>query len=218
MSFTRGIRLRRSSAQWRERAGMSPSGAGHGGRAVRSALLAVAALLLMTAQALPAAANPQETDEGRLLVVQAVSLIANRAAPETVQDRIQDSLMAPDLTGVDLDKVEAALALVEESPGDPEALGEARGLLESAVSIRAATGYGEIPEPGEVGTGEQFAAGIATGTTVILDPLDPELGIGDAGDVILIVLAAGSIVLGLYLSRRWRPDHTVSELRREVQS
>ena len=86
--------------------------------------------------------------EGRLLVLQAVSLIANRATAETITERIVDVLEAPDPSGVDLDIVEEALALVEGAPDDPQALEEARGLLETSVEIRAATGYGSIPEPG----------------------------------------------------------------------
>ena len=93
-------------------------------------------------------------------------------------------------------------------------LEEARGLLETSVEIRAATGYGSIPEPGEAGTGTSpYTVGAATGTTVVLDSLDPALGISDTGDVVLLVLAAGAIVLGLFLARRWRPTHSTHDLR-----
>lgn len=183
-------------------------------RTARAALTTAAALLLVLTQALPSTANEEETDEGRLLVLQSISLIANRATPETIAERVEDALMAPDATGVDLDKVERALELVEGAPDSTQALAEARDLLEGAVDVRAASGYGEIPEPGMLGTGTSpYTAGGATGTTVVLDSLDPPLGISDTGDAVLLVLAVASVVLGLYLARRWRPTHAMRELR-----
>lgn len=181
---------------------------------VRTALIPMLVLLLVVAQALPSAANEEETEEGRLLVVQAVSLIANRATSESIVERIEDALQARDPTGVDLDKVEAALGLLQGATDDAQALDGARELLETSVDVRAATGYGAIPEPGMVGTDTApYTAGTASGTTVVLDSMDPALGISDTGDVVLIVLAAFSVLVGLYLARRWRPDHAMRELR-----
>lgn len=195
------------------RAATSPRGR-PGAPVARKVLTPTLVLLLLVAQALPSTANEEETDEGRLLVVQAVSLIANRATAESIMERIEDALEAPDPTGVDLDRVEEALALVQGAPDDAQALKEARDLLETSAGIRAASGYGSIPEPGEVGTDPPpYAAGAASGTTVVLDSLDPARGIGDTGDAVLLVLAAFSIMAGLYLARRWRPTHTTRELR-----
>lgn len=194
-------------------------GSPHRSRPARAALTTMVALLLVLTPASPSLANEEETGDGRLLVLQSISLIANRATSGTVAERIEDALMAPDTTGVDLDKVEQALGLVEGAPDSTQALAEARALLESAVNVRAATGYGEIPEPGMVGTGTApYAAGTASGTTVVLDSLDPPLGISDTGDVVLLVLAAVFIVLGLDLARRWRPTHPMRELRRRRAS
>lgn len=182
---------------------------------MRGRVLAVVwALILVVAVPQSAAANEEETDDGRLLVVQAVSLIANEATLDSIQERIEDVLSAPETAGVDMDKVQEALELVESSAGDPELLVRARVALEESVDVRAASGYGEIPAPGEVGTDmSPYATGAATGTSVVLDPLDPALGISDAGDAVLLVLAALSTVLGLFLIRRWRPTHSLRELR-----
>lgn len=198
--------------------GASPPGRA-GARVAQVALRPVLVLALILAQSLPSAADEEETEEGRLLVLQAVSLIANRATPETIAERIEDAVEAPDPRGVDLDNVEEALALVQGALDDPQVLEEARGLLETSVKIRAASGYGSIPGPGEVGTDTSpYATGTATGTTVVLNSLDPALGISDTGDVVLLVLAAGTIVLGVYLARRWRPAHSMRELRQVRES
>jgi hypothetical protein len=186
-----------------------------GARLFHVPALGILALMLVLAQAVPASANEEESDEARMLVVQAVSLIANRAAPEDIVDRIRDALAAPDTSDVDLEQVEKSLALVSDAAEGDAAWQEARVLLEDSVGIRAASGYGPIPEPGEVGTDTPaYTAGSASGTTVVLDSLDPPRGVSDVGDTLLLVGSGIAILLGLYLARRWRPAHSTRELRK----
>lgn len=178
-------------------------------------LLAVMGLVLLGAT--PASANEEETEEAQLLVLQSVALIANGAPKEAVIERIEDALEAPDPSGTDLDAVDEALALVEESSASagPEGFEEARTLLVGAVDARFATGYGEIPGPDEVGEGEApYATGAETGTTAVLDELRPTWGISDRGDLVLLVLSVLAIGAGLYLAHRWRPHDSIRQLRR----
>lgn len=180
-------------------------------------LLAVVGLVLLGTT--PAAASEEETEQASLLVIQSIALIANGAPKEAVIERIEDALEAPDPSNTDLDAVEEALALVEESSANagPEGFEEARTVLVGAVEARFATGYGEIPGPDEVGHAESpYATGAETGTTAVLDELRPAWGISDGGDTVLLVLAALAVGSGLYLARRWRPHASIRQLRRTM--
>lgn len=165
-----------------------------------------------------AQANGTATTEARLYVLQSVALIANDASVAVVAERITDALNAPDTAGTDLAKVKQALAIVEGSaPGAAGATdrNQARGILASAVDVRAATGYGTLPPPGELGQDTApYATGAGTGTAVVLDGFRPARGVSDRGDLVLLVLSGLAIALGVYLSLRWRPPDTLRELRR----
>lgn len=167
----------------------------------------VAALTLLLALLGPAAnAQPHEEESEFAvdLVQQAISLIANDGGADRALEKMDDALMAPDASGVDLALVEEAVALLEETGPETEAaaLSEARDLLLEAAPALAQ------PPPMEM------ARGLDTGTTVVLDPFQPPRGVSDGGDATLLALAVLAIVLGLWLSRRVRPHHTIRELRR----
>lgn len=192
-------------------------------RALSAVTAVLTAAVLLLALPATARADEEQTTEANLLVVQSVSLIANNALPQTVAERLTDALGAPDKSGVDLAKVQQALALVESaaSTGNPAGnrggpMAQARSLLEGAVDIRSATGYGQIPQPGKVGRdASPYAAGAQSGTTVVLDELKPARGVSDAGDGVLLAVAAVLLFAGYYLSRRWRPHHSIATLRRQ---
>lgn len=173
----------------------------------------VTAVLLLLPQA-PASANEEGTDQASLLVLQTISLIANGRDQTVVEERLSDALEAPDRSGVDMAKLQRSLQVLQGGEVDQEALDQVGEVLQGSVTIRAASGYGAIPGPGEV-SGDQpaFVTGSSTGTVVVLDELRPTRGVSGGGDVVLLVLAAGSILLGLYLARRWRPHHSIHELR-----
>ena len=184
----------------------------------RVGLLTAVALLAVLALPSSAQANEEETEEANLLVLQSISLIANDNEPDVIAERVADALEAPDKSGVDLAKVQQALTLVEESAtssDSAEKIAQARTLLVDAIDIRAATGYGEIPEPGEVGEDTApYATGAESGTTVVLDELNPARGVSDGGDAVLLAAGIAILLAGLYLSRRWRPHESIHELRR----
>lgn len=165
-------------------------------------VLGVVALAFMT----PAAfAQPHEEEESEFaidLVQQAISYIANDGSPEQALEKIEDALAAPDPTGVDLALVEQAAALVEDaSPAEEDAaLAQAQELL-----LQAAPALAKDPPRG--------ATGLDTGTTRVLAPFEPARGIRDGGDWVLLGLSAAAVALGLWLAWRWRPHHSLRELR-----
>lgn len=179
---------------------------------ITAVVLAVGLLLLPRA----ALADEEMSDQAQVLVLQAVALIANKAPADAVAERIQDALQAPDKSGTDLAKVRQAQPLVRAG-ATPSDLTQAQALLTGAIDIRFATGYGDIPQPGEVGQDRPpYATGAETGTTAVLGEFAPRRGISDRGDVALLILAGLAIGLGLVLAHRWRPPDTLRQLRHQV--
>lgn len=190
---------------------------GRPGGGISLALLLVGLLMVGPGYAYAEEGHGEESTMANVLVLQAISLIANGAPTDAVAERIQDALQAPDPTGTDLTLVAQALDLVEQgSPGASGAadLDQARDLLVRAIDIRYATGYGAVPEPGEVAQGQPpYASGADTGTTVVLDGLEPARGISDRADVVLLILGVLAVAAGLFLARRWRPHSSIRVLR-----
>ena len=194
---------------------------GRGGHRARNGVLAyrisavvLAVGLLLSPQA--ALADEEMSDQAQVLVLQAVALIANKAPADAVAERIQAALAAPDKSRTDLAKVRQAQSLLREgaTPGDIE---RASALLTGAIDIRFATGYGDIPRPGQVGEDRPpYATGAETGTTAILGEFEPRRGISDGGDVAILILAVLAIGLGLVLAHRWRPPKSLRQLRHQV--
>lgn len=204
VSVTLGLMRRISTVSGRRRGGSGPGDLVLG-------LVLVVILVLVSAPA--ATANEEETDEASLLVMQTISLIANGRDVDVVEERLVDALEAPDKEGVDMAKVEEAAALLEQEPVDEARLEQIREVLSEAVEIRAATGYGAIPEPGEMGEGSSIVTGAETGTVVVLDELRPARGVDSGNDVVLILVGLALAALGLVLARRWRPHHNIHQLR-----
>lgn len=174
-------------------------------------LLALLGTVLLLMFGLPGVAQANAgagSTEAHVIIQEAVGLIANGAEPAMVLERIDDVLKAPDQAGVDAAKVEQAKALVEGLPAGASAaqadavLQQARQLLESAVTAA------------ETGGTAKFATGTETGTTVILDEYKPAWGVRGGGDVVLLGLGVISVLLGLYLARRLRPQDSIRDLRR----
>ena len=189
----------------------------YSGARTRGAVVVVFVLGLLVALALPARADENEPKQSNMLVLQSISLIANRAPTDQVAEKIQDALNAPDKSGTDEAKVRQAQSLAREGATTTE-LAQARDLLTAAIDIRVASGYGQVPEPGKVSSDTPpYATGAETGTTVVLDELEPRRGVSDWGDAVLTVLAGLAIVLGIVLERRWRPHETIRQLRHQPE-
>ena len=177
----------------------------------------LASVVLAAAPARAAGGHTDESEVSAVLVLQAISVMANGGTAEAAAEKLNDALEAPDQQGTDLVKVEQALALVEGSVASSDSgtdLSRAREILVSAIAARAATGYGEMPEPGVVGEDmSPYASGADTGTIDVLDRFEPARGVHDGGDVVLLVLAVLMVATGLVLSHTWRPHDTIHELR-----
>jgi hypothetical protein len=175
------------------------------------AIGAAVALTLLTPGAVHAD-EPGESDEAKVLVLQAIALIVN--TPDdmmAIEERIGDALEAPHVEGVDLDMVEQAAAALDA--GDH---GQARDLLQSAIGAGPYVGTG-VPGAIREASGEPgapaYAVGAQAGTAVVLDAYQPEGGL-DRGEVVLLVLSVSVLLGGALLSWRLRPADTVRQLRR----
>lgn len=183
---------------------------------------AVLVVLLVIAVPLTAFANEEEEPtQSRLLVLQAVSLIANGASTEAVIERVGDALAAPDAAGTDLPNVRAARELLEGEASSAQ-LQQARELLTRSIAAPGPSpgpgpaGYGPIPAPGHVNESAQLATGSEPGTgNAVLDELSPSRGISDGGDAVLVGFAVVAIGVGILLAFRWRPAESVRLLRRQ---
>jgi len=184
--------------------------------AVLAVIFAVAALPGRALAAGEEEGHGEESNEARVLVMQAIALIVNEAEAERVVERIADAGEAPEKEGVDIAKVEQALEVAESVPGRA-GLNEARVLLQESIGAQPVSGYGEVAPIGEVSEGQPppFATGGDPGTGIVLDPVRPERGIGDGGDAVLFALAVAGLAVGLFLSYRFRPAHSIEQLRRE---
>ena len=164
---------------------------------------AAIALLLLTMPGV-AWADEMESDQAPVLVEQAIALIANDAGQARVAERIEDALQAPDKEGVNLGLVRKALDVVERPGQDQAALRETREILLESLGGKLPS----APQPG------RFATGTETGTSVVLDEFRPARGIADAGDATLLALSLVAVAVGLWLSVRLRPPHSIRELER----
>ncbi|MFF6833302.1 hypothetical protein ACFY84_15710 [Streptomyces sp. NPDC012438] len=149
-------------------------------------------------------ADEMESDQAPVLVEQAIALIANDAGQARVAERIEDALEAPDKEGVNLSLVRKALDVVERPGQDQAALRETREILLESLGGKLPS----APQPG------RFATGTETGTSVVLDEFRPARSIADAGDATLLALALAAVAVGLWLSVRLRPPHSIRELER----
>lgn len=188
-----------------------------GHRTARRRLLVVVALTtgLLLGGVGVAHADEEEPHQSNVLVLEAIALITNKAAPATITARLEDALTAPDKSGTDLTRVRQARSLVDR--GDQADLNRARQLLLGATNVRFATGYGAVPAPGQAGTDRPpYATGAETGTTAVLDEFTPRRGISDTGDVVLLSIAVLAVAVGMLLAHRWRPHDTLRALRHRL--
>jgi hypothetical protein len=161
-------------------------------RLVLTALVAGLAVLLPAGSAV---AHEGDSDQSRVLVLDALAYLANKpdGYEDNVADKVNDALEAPDTEGVDLTKVDAAKQALDA--GD---LATVRTQLQDSIE----------PLTGPV-TGEE------TGTTTMLDPMAGHTDWGVAG-VVLAVLSAAALLAGLLLGYRWRRRESLRDLRARI--
>lgn len=172
-------------------------------RVLCTSLLSVLMALGSAASASAGDGHDEESERASDLVQQSISLIANRGGVPRVLEKIEDALNASDPRGVDLAKVEQALAIVEGLDAETDevaAFAEARRLLVESTPQLAT-------EPADL------TEGLETRTTTVLDALEPARGVSGGGDLTLLLLSLAAIGLGVWMSVRLRPKHTIRQLR-----
>jgi hypothetical protein len=181
--------------------------------AIGRAVAATVSAAVLVFPAGPAAADDAgESDEARVLVLQAIALIVNTPDEmHEIEEHIERAIEAPHDEGVDLEGVEQAMATLME--GD---LQRTRELLQTAVGAGPFVRPG-LPEPIGETSGEPGlpAVGAEAGTTVVLDEYRPDTGL-DGGDVVLLAVAVAAMAAGALLAWRFRPPESVRQLRRSA--
>lgn len=150
-------------------------------------------VLALSAPAAPAFAHGEgDSAQSRVLVVDALSYLANRPSDymDMAMDKIGDALEAPDRAGVDLAKVTAAQRAMDA--GD---MMRTRALLEASLK--------PLTRP---------VVGMDTGTVSMPDPMS---GHTDWSSVAAVYagLSALLMLIGLVLAVRWRPRESIKQLR-----
>lgn len=177
--------------------------------------LGTAAALAVGLVALPEVASADGDEKqvpARESVLQAVAYIAN--APddmEMISDKLKDAAASKDQSGVDRSLVEKAMAAV-----DARNMRTARTLLEQSIGAKADLKGLDMRHVLQVPPGlttVSLATGDQAGTQVVADEM-PGRGALSGGDAAIIGLALASVVGGVVLSLRFRPQHSIHELRR----
>lgn len=165
-------------------------------RLLRGCAAAVTGLLLLLPAAPAFAHGGGDSDQSRVLVLDALSYLANKPSGymDEATDKIGDALEAPDAAGVDLTTLKAAQQALKSND-----MMRTRTLLQAALQPMSGAVTGEDP-----------------GTSSMPDPLTVHTGWAGSG-VVSAALAAGVFVLaGLLLAWRWRPAVPLRALRAQA--
>lgn len=168
----------------------------------RGLLMAVIALLMLSVTAGPAAAHGgDESQEGYVLVQQALAHLAHDTSHvgiDLAMEKVDDALATQDQEGVAVSDVEHAKRALEAGQ-----VVQARALLQRSIK-------GALSEQPPA-TGEQ------TGTTVVA-PMLPGRGAMTRLDWAFLVVSALLLLAGAGLAYRFRPTDTVGELHRRLDT
>lgn len=167
------------------------------GRWARRLGTALVTGLIVLLPAGPALAHGDgDSEQSRVLVLDALSYLANRPANymDMTTDKVADALAAPDKSGVDLAKVKAAQDALMNND-----MMQTRTLLQQSLSPLTGPVAGEDP-----------------GTTTVLDPLAVH-PTWTGYEVTLAALSGASLLIGILLARHWRPTKRLRALRTQIQ-
>ena len=169
-----------------------------------AATLLVVVTGLLGALAVPQAAHAHgdgETQEGYLLVQQALGHLAHDTTPEGIDlamEKVDDALSTEDQEGVNVAELEDGMRALETGR-----VALARTLLQGSIEGALA----QLPT----------ATGYETGTTVVVPAMPGRTGLTgqDTGLLVASIAVAG---LGLLLAYRFRPHDSIRELRGQLKA
>lgn len=166
-----------------------------------ASLVAVVGLLAVLAPTQTAFArdDEHETEQGYLLVQQALSHLAHDTSPTGIDlalEKVDDALATQSQKGVDVAEVQRGMRALEATHVD-----QARELLQSSI--------------GEALSRQPAATGYETGTTVVDSALPGRAGL-TGQDLGLLIGSAATVLLGLVLAYRFRPRDSVRKLRGQL--
>jgi hypothetical protein len=148
----------------------------------------------------PASADePGETDVGYLLVQQALGHLAHDTSSEGLEvamEKVSDALETNEQEGVDVSTLAQAMAALEAK--DVEG---ARPLLQDSIA--------------EALHNRPPATGMETGTTSVRPELEGRSGLAGE-DWVFLAAALGALLLGAWLSVRFRPHDSIRDLRTQL--
>lgn len=162
-------------------------------------------IIVLSAIGSPLAASPaladggQSSDEGYVMVLQALSFLVNDAGPSGEAQAlamVEDALAAEDQDGVDVATLERAREALEAGSAD-----EAKPLLQDSI--------------GEAIAELQPAVGEETGTTQMLPPLPPQTALSGT-DWVFLALSVIATAVGIWLAVLFRPAESLRELSRTI--
>lgn len=166
------------------------------GRRLRLALFAAFILTPATLASSAQAHGDHESQEGYLLVQQALAHLAHGTGHDALDsaiEKVRDAVDAKDQEDVDVAEVRRGMSALEAGRVD-----EARTLLQDAIA-------GAF-------VGRPLATGYDTGTSVVAPTLEGRGPLG-AADWLVSAVCACVAAVGVWLSVRFRPHESVGALR-----
>ena len=143
-----------------------------------------------------AQAHDDESQEGYVLVQQALAHLAHDPGPDGIDaamEKVDDALATEDQEGVDVAEVRQGMSALESGNAD-----EARALLQDSIA--------------EALAGQQLATGYDTGTSLVPSELSGR-GRLSGSDWLVMGLCVAVAGVGVWLSVRFRPNESMSALR-----
>lgn len=162
----------------------------------RMVVVVALALAPMTWTAAAHAHGDGETQEGYVLVQQALAHLAHDTGPEGIDlamEKVDDALETEDQEGVDIAELRQGMKALESGQVD-----RSRTLLQESIADALA--------------GLPLATGYETGTRLVPSEL-PGRGPLEGSDWLVLGLCIAVSGLGVWLSVRFRPHESVSALR-----
>ncbi|WP_310527351.1 hypothetical protein [Nocardioides sp.] len=170
-------------------------------RLVAAWLLAVGLLGSVVVPPAAFAHGDGETQEGYLLVQQALGHLAHDTSSEGIDlamEKVDDALSTEDHEGVDIAEVKDAMRALET-----DQVQRATALLEGSIEEALAE--------------QPTATGYETGTTLVLPAMPGRTGLSDQ-DLALLVSSLAIAGLGVFLAYRFRPRDSVRDLRGQLKA